>query len=87
MLDDVEVSVGIRIVCNALQAVEQVARVDANESIDANIADVRRLARDAICYVAMFFDLLPARALIEYLRDFNTHQVPLSAGYLKHVRL
>ena len=87
MLDDVEVSVGIRIVCNALQAVEQVARVNANEPIDANIADVRRVARDAICYVAMFFNLLPAGAVIEQLRNFNTHQIPLSAGYVKYVRL
>jgi len=87
MLDDVKVSVSIRIICNALEAVEQVPCVNANEAIDTNIADVRRLARDAIRYVAVFFDLLPAGAVIECLRDFNAHEVPLSAGHVKHVRL
>ena len=83
MLDDVEVSVGIRVLCNALQAFEQVARVNANEAIDANVADVRRLTCDSICYVAVLFDLLPARAVIELFRDLNTHQVPLGADYLE----
>lgn len=83
MLDDIEVSVGIRVFCNAFQAVEQVARVNANEAIDANVADVRRLTCSAICYVAVLFDLLPARAVIELFRDLNTNQVPLGAGYLE----
>lgn len=83
MLDDVEVSVGIRVFCNAFQAIEQVARINSNKSIDANVANVSGLACDAICYVAMFFDLLAARAVIELFRDLNTHQVPLGSGYLE----
>jgi len=83
MLDDVEVSVGIRVFCDAFQAIEQVARINANKAIDANVANVSRLACDAICYVAMLFYFLAARAVIELFRDLHTHQVPLGAGYLE----
>lgn len=83
MLDDVEVSVGIRVVGNAFQAVEQISRVNANEAIDANVANIRRLTCDTICYVAMLLDLLPARAVVPLFRDLNTSQVPLGAGQLE----
>lgn len=73
MLDDVEIGVGIRIFRNSLQSIEQTARVNANEAIDTYVADIRRLTSDAICYIAVFFDLLPAWAMIELFRDLNTH--------------
>lgn len=86
MLDDVEVSVGIRVFCNSFQAIEKVARINTNEAIDTNVADVRWLACDAISYVAVFFDFLSTRAVIELFRYLNTYQVPLSASYLEYFR-
>ncbi len=83
MLDHIKICVGIGVLGYALQAIEQASRIDADESIDAHVADVGRVTRDPVGDVAMLFDLLPARAVVEVLRDLHAHKIPLCSRHLE----
>ncbi|WP_346061968.1 hypothetical protein [Halomonas salifodinae] len=71
MLYQVAVRVGSEIFRNPLQTVKKVPGVDLNKALNADIADIRLIAVQAIADIAVLFDIFAARALIEFLTDLH----------------
>jgi hypothetical protein len=80
-----QVVVGVRrvIICDALQPVEKAAGIDLDKSVDTNIADIGRVSIEPITDIAMFFNVLSARAMVPFLADFDSFKLPLLPRLLK----
>ena len=83
MVDEVFISIGGVIGRDTFQAREEATRIDANETIHADVADVCGFLRDAVLDVAQLFDVFATGAIIPIFVDFNTDQTPLTFGLCK----
>lgn len=84
VLDQVIVCIGRRVRLYALQALKEIAGVDAYKAIDADVANVSRRSVEAISDVAMLKNVLTARALIELLAYLNANQLPFQTSRFEH---
>jgi len=77
---DNQVCVGIRaIVLNhSLEARKKAPGIYTNKSVDADIAYIGFSAIQFITDVAVFFNILPTWAIVEFLTYFDTDERPLS---------
>ncbi|EJT01445.1 hypothetical protein RCCGE510_29381 (plasmid) [Rhizobium sp. CCGE 510] len=83
VLDEIVVGIGRKIRLNALQTFKEVSGVNSNEPVDADIADIGRGAIESIANVAMFENILTARALIIFFTDLDADQVPFKSSCLE----
>jgi hypothetical protein len=86
MFDEIPVRVRRSILCNSLDSIEQSTGSDPDELIDAHIAYVGLVPSEHIFDIAVLFDLLTARAIIEFLANFDVDEFPLSLCGFKVLR-
>jgi len=86
MLDQVVIGICLEVASDTLEALKQVAGIDLEEAIDADVADIRLTTVQAIPDIAVLFDVLATGALIEFLAYLNSCQTPFAARYLEVVR-
>jgi hypothetical protein len=63
---------------NSPKTDKEIARFNANKSVDTNIPDICGVSIQLILNITVFFDFLSARAIIEFLANLKTNQDPFS---------
>lgn len=86
MFDQVSVCVCSLISSYPFQTVEQIARIDLQEAIDADVPHISLIAVQFILNVAVLFYLLAARTSIKFFGYLNADQMPFPPGLLKIAR-
>lgn len=86
MLDQVVIGICLEVTSDTLEALKQVAGIDLEETVDADVADIRLIAVQAVPDIAVLFDVLATGALVEFLGYLNSCQNPFAARYLEIVR-
>ena len=83
MLDQILVRIGCIILCDVLEAIEQIVRVDFDEAIDVDNSNIGLVAVVPVADVAMILDLLTARAIVPPLANLVSDQIPFLPSSMK----
>src|SRR5690606_12747034 len=79
MPNQVFVRVRADVARDALETREEVARLDADETVDVDVADVRLVPVEAVADEAVLLDFVAAGALVPFLADLHGEEGPFMA--------
>lgn len=83
VLDQIVIRIRGVILGDALQTVEEASRTDLDESVDADIADIGAVTVVAVANVAMLLDVLTAGAIIPFVADLDSDEIPFLSRCLE----
>jgi len=87
VFDNIRVCVRSVVLRYSSQAVEQIAGINSDKSVDAHIPHVRLMTGDVVSNVAMLFYLLATRAIVKLFANLDGHEPPLSPGDIEVLRM
>ncbi|MFC4195054.1 hypothetical protein ACFQFS_14620 [Novosphingobium lubricantis] len=76
VFDQIDIGICGVILGDAFQAVKEIPRVDLDEAVDADIADVGGVPIVAVSNVTMFLDVLTTGAIVPLVADLNGDELP-----------
>lgn len=85
MIDQIFVCIGCVIYRNPPKSCEKVARLNSDEAIDTDVADVGGISIDLISDIAVLFDVLAAGTTIKLFTDLHPNEGPFGPRCVKVV--
>jgi hypothetical protein len=85
MLDQVVICIRLEVARDALEPLKQIAGIDLEKAVNADVTDIGLIAIQAVPDIAVFFYVLTTGTLIEILSHLDSHKLPLSTRHIENV--